>query len=378
MDWLNTIDANTTVLVPTRGLQSTLVKYFANQQIAAGASAWATPNIMVWDDYLEKLWQANKQGLDKPYMRLSTEQAFLIWQQIILQSKREDEELTLLNEQQTANVVQRSWKLLHKWRVGLADIAQHEDADSRMFVQWAEAYEARLRDKNWIDLVQLEHLLVEKTSDLYALPQTLVFAYFDLVTASQTAHLEACQQRGIAVERQTFTNQQQNLRYQAYSHKQHELSDVLYSARACLEKNPDAKIGIVIPTLSEQRHQVEQLARAIFYPSYSPLEAQQSDLAYRFSLGKALSDVAYVRAMLTALSLMKPRFRYQDISFLLRCHWWPYQQQHLHETILLERFNLVDLGRSHRIVATTLSRLDGFCAVFFSVIRIFDKPQTAG
>lgn len=337
MDWLQNINLNTTVLVPTRGLQSTLAKHFANYQMASGAVAWETPNIVVWDDYLDKLWQANKHVLDLPLMRLNTEQAFLIWQQIILKSKRDDEELTLLNEQQTANVVQRSWKLLHKWRVELADIESNDDIDSTMFVKWVEDYKARLQDKRWIDPAQLEHLIVERTADLVGLPKKLVFAYFDLVTANQTAHQNACLKLGVEIEHHALEEQAQSKHYQVYSHKQHELVDVFQSARSRLEKEPNARIGIVIPTLGEQRNQVEQLANEVFYPNYSPLTAQQSDLAYRFSLGHALSDVPYIRAMLTALALMKPRFRYQEISFLLRCHWWPYQSQHLSDVIVLER-----------------------------------------
>ena len=376
MDWLNNIDANTIVLVPTRGLQSSLAKYVANQKIAAGVVAWETPNIIVWDDYLQQLWQVNKHLLDKPLTRLSTEQAFLVWQQVVLKSKRDDEELTLLNEQQTANVVQRSWKLLHKWHVDLTDIAQHDDIDSTMFVQWAEAYTARLQHKNWIDPVQLENVIVRNTAHLQGLPQKLVFAYFDLVTASQTAHLNACQQHAVQVEQQTFTPQKQGAQHLVYPHKEDELRHVFQSARACLERNSNATIGIVIPTLAEQRGQIEQLARSIFYPKYSPLEVQQSDLAYRFSLGKALSEVPYVRAILIALALLKPRFRYQEISFLLRCDWWPYQKNHLHDTVSLERLlkktrsswwtwqEVIDLWQEHFPNSTTFvkhfSDLHGF------------------
>ena len=363
MEWLTNIDTNTIVLVPTRGLQHSLANLYAKQQIAVGRVAWETPTILVWEDYLDRLWQTNKQRFAEPLVRLSNAQAFLVWQQIILQAKRSTEELTLLNEQQTASVAQRSWKLAHKWQIDLQDVAELEDADSQAFRQWCEAYQHRLQTQNWVDPAQLERLLIDDTANLNGVAERLIFACFDLVTASQRVHISACKQRGILVEQRslhgslngslhslmlneseqtTGCNAQTNpvdetKQHVIYTTPQQELFAVFTAARARLENDPNARIGIVIPTLGEQRSKVEQLARSVLYPDRSPLDNQQQELAYRFSLGDALSEVPYVRAMLTALALLKDRFRYQDLSFLLRCAWWPQQRQHFAETIALDR-----------------------------------------
>ncbi len=352
MEWLKNISPSTVVLVPTRGLQHSLSKRYAEQQIAAGHSAWLTPQILVWEDYIEQLWHANKQNFDKAYIRLDNAQAFLVWQQTITAAKKDDVELLLLNEQQTASVVQRSWKLAHKWRIDIHAMQQRDDLDSIAFAKWCQAYQRRLDEKNWIDSPQIESLLINKTDSLSGLPTQMVFAYFDLVTSQQKIHIDTCQARGIAVKEQSMTDaksqgvEQQQISYKCYQQEDQEWRTIFQRARHLMEKNAHTRIGIVIPSLSEQRARVEQVARSVFYPNLSPLQCQQQDLVYRFSLGQPLNKIAYIHAMLTALELLKNTFSYQTLQSLLMSEWWPFRQQLSHpEHQQKQADNLVRLDR---------------------------------
>jgi probable DNA repair protein len=356
MDWLTNINNGAVVLVPTRGLQHSLSQQYAIQQIAAGRSVWQTPQILVWDDYIEQLWNANKHTFENAYVRLDTAQAFLVWQQVIVAAKKKDDELVLLNEQQTASVVQRSWKLMHKWRTRQVHTKEsdgekslREDIDSKAFTQWCQDYAQKLSKNNWIDSVQLENVIIDSTSELNGLPAEIIFAYFDLVTSNQKIHIHACQQSGVFVQQHSVDSlnskqveakqaQLRSIHHWRYQNEEQELKHVCQQAKHTLETEVDAKIGIVIPQLSEQRARIDQIARAIFYPDKSPLECQQQDLAYRFSLGRPLNKIAYVHAMLTALALMKNTFRYQELSFLLLSEWWPFHKG--------QEQNFLDLNRA--------------------------------
>lgn len=348
MDWLANISEDAVVLVPTRGLQHSLSKRYAELQVSAGRTAWQTPQIIVWEDYLEQLWRANKHTFDKAYIRLNTAQAYLVWQQVIMRAKKDDAELLLLNEQQTASVTQRSWKLAHKWRISFESIQLREDLDSTAFVSWCQAYQKRLDEKGWIDPPQLEHLLIEKTDSLLGLPEKLVFAYFDLMSSGQRAHIQQCEKRGIAVSHVAMTNsamteasenKDQKISYQAYQQEDEELLTVMRRARQLIEQDKNIRVGIVIPALSENRARIEQHARSVFYPALSPLQCQQRDLVYRFSLGQPLIKIPYIHSMLNALELLKNSFSYQNLYAFLTSEWWPLCQQHSNGTADLIRLD---------------------------------------
>ena len=341
MDWLNTIDANTTVLVPTRGLQHSLQQRYAEQQLAAGHSVWETPKICVWEDFIDQLYQLNKARLGEPKALISDAQSFLIWQQVIAKSKKSEDTLTLLNEPQTASAVQRSWKLLNKWRVEEAKITQRDDADSIMFQQWCEAYQERLRGGSMMDTAQRERILIDHLSSTHSsingLTKKIILAFFDLQTSNQRHLISVCEAKGIELEQVAHSPQQQMTQYHYYQRADDEIIQVLSAARQHLEANPQSKIGIVIPDLSQRRQEIENQAKQVFYPSRSPLEAQSEDAAYRFSLGHSLRDIPYISATLQLLNLLKPTFRFQEISYLLRCQWLPIGREHAQDVLLFLR-----------------------------------------
>jgi len=70
-----------------------LSRLYVEKQIALGKSAWETPQILVWDDYLEGLWQSNKHQFAHAKVRLDQAQAFLVWQQVITGQKKQDSSL---------------------------------------------------------------------------------------------------------------------------------------------------------------------------------------------------------------------------------------------------------------------------------------------
>lgn len=338
---MENISQDAVVIVPTRGLQHSLLKQYDQLQINAGFSAWKSPHIIVWEDYIEQLWRANKQLFSTAYIRLNNAQALLVWQQVINRAKKDDLELLLLNEQQTAAVAQRSWKLAHKWQIPLEKLQQRHDLDSTAFVSWCETYQQRLKANNWLDPSQLETLLIEKIESLQGLSTSLVFAYFDLMTSSQRAYINGCEARNILVSNYSVADarvtKSPQIQYNCYSQEQHEVQSVMLRARELIEQNSDNRIGIVIPNLSENRAQIEQIAQSVFYPKLSPLECQQTDLVFRFSLGQPLNSIAYVHSMLNALELLKNSFSYQNVQTFFSSQWWPLKLQSPADLIRLDR-----------------------------------------
>ena len=325
MEWLLTLKKDTCIIVPTRGLQHSLREKYSQLQISKGVSVWHPPQILVWEDYINLLWSHNKHHLNIAYIRLNYDQALNVWCQIIRASKKSDTDLLLLNETQTAKIAQRSWNLAHRWQIDIDQISQDEDIDSKIFSQWCASYREKLLANQWIDPVQVESLLMDSAFVLYGLPKNLIFAYFDLLTSNQQSHIRSCKEKLIHVEdvsiRKDTSNLTENTQCLYYSNSIAEWESVLLKSRNILEENPAAKIGIVVPSLAKDREQIDQLARETFYPMLSPLQCQENELVFRFSIGQSLHSLPYIYSMLNSLELLKNTFPIQSFQYLIYSEW---------------------------------------------------------
>jgi len=326
--WLTNLDKNAAVLVPTRSLANTLNEQVAAHYIGQGKTVWEAPNILIWGDYVKALWQMNKHDLQTKFGArhvISSQQSLLLWTQIIETARREEQALTLLNVQQTARAVQRSWTLMHDWRISIDALSQDHVADTVQFIKWLNAYQALLSKRGLLDEPMLLNALCNHDNDLeLRFPyQRITFYAFDLINAAQKAINEQAEhsyinEQPIQIEHREPAEKKGALNYSAYSDSDAEISACLENARTHLEQDPDCTINIVIHDLQDRQTQVHEIARRVFYPSASPLEVQQNSTAYRFSLGQRLNEWAAIETALSVIGLLKNRVNSTDLSFLLR------------------------------------------------------------
>jgi hypothetical protein len=136
-EWLSKLDQNSAVIVPTRSLVNELNERVARYFVASGQSVWVAPTILVWSDYLRQLWQLNRDMLSQRlnvHSLINAQQSAVLWTQVIETSRRKEDELNLLNVQQTTRAVQRSWKLMHEWNVSSSQLKQDHVADTEQFL----------------------------------------------------------------------------------------------------------------------------------------------------------------------------------------------------------------------------------------------------
>lgn len=318
--WLNQLDPSTAVLVPTRSLANALNEQFAQYNIAQGLMVWEAPTILVWSDYLRVLWQANRDMLSMRFNAntlISSQQSLLLWTQVIEASRREERDLTLLNVQQTARAVQRSWRLMSDWRVSAQNISQDHVADTAQFLLWLEAYQIQLQKRSVIDEAGLLGVLRGNKETRFVHKRVIWYAY-DLITASQHALDTKAMQAGVTIEPRYPHNEETEFDYVVYPDAKSELRETFKRARQLLEKNSDAKINIVVPDLQYRQTEAREQARQVFYPAASPIQVQQNNTAYRFSLGQPLNEWAAIETALSVVAVLKNRSTVSDLSFLLR------------------------------------------------------------
>ncbi len=338
--WLQNLDQDTIVIVPTRSLASNLNEQIATDRLAQKVTVWEAPNILLWRDYLQLLWQHNRSAMnhnEKALSLITQQQSLLLWNQVIAASRRDEQSLTLLNVQQTAKAVQRSWRLLHDWQVSLETIANDHVADTQQFIAWVSSYSELLTKRGLVD----EQLLVNQLlqTELSAPFKKVVWYAYDLITSKQTSLIELLISKGIEIEYQHATQpSQQTQAYSVYPDQQQELLSILTEARALVEQNSEITINIVIPDLQHRQAQVRELARDVFYAGKSPLQLQQSNSVYRFSLGEPLKQWPAIETALTLIGVLKNHIKVIDLSFLLRNRFLRNCQTYLQECRIFDQW----------------------------------------
>lgn len=364
---LVSIKPTTALIVPTRSLANGLSERVAHHQIHLGKSVWLTPTVLVWADYLRQLWQLNRDVITAHYGAvnlISASQASLLWAQVIENSRRGESELTLLNVQQTTKAVQRSWKLMHDWRIQPSSLKQDHVADTDQYIAWAEAYQTLLNKRGLIDESGLMKTLLDSSFATKYPYVELVLVSYDLLTSAQKKHLEQAQTDGITVTFDQPNIARESEDFIRYPDSASEIKAALEHARACVETDTKHKVNIVIPDLQQRLNQVTELARGVFYPSATPLEVEQSDTVYAISLGQNMTDMAAIEAALSLINLLKNKSNTVDLGFLLRNRFVGLSDDHKQPIRLFEQW--LKRQRVHSFLFDQLPAMYEQCVVHFS------------
>ena len=342
--WLNNLDQQTAVLVPTRSLANYLSEQVATNNVEQGKIVWESPNILVWQDYLKLIWQTNRDAISREtgaHTLISNQQSLLLWTQVIESSRRKESRLTLLNVQQTVKAVQRSWRLMHDWQISQDDLSQDHVADIEQFLIWLHDYKTLLAKCGFIDEpLLLSHLCASKYLPTF---EKLIWYSYDLITAAQKSLNNITSANGMHLQfKQAGSEEKSEEKSEAtfliFSDEKTELSSAFINARELIEKDPNHKINIVVPDLHRRQTEVAELARNVFYPSLSPLEVQLEQTAYRFSLGKPLNHWPAIETALSLIVGLKNRITVTELSFLLRNQFLSFSRNMRDECRLFDRW----------------------------------------
>ena len=89
-------------------------------------------------------------------------------------------------------------------------------------------------------------------------------------------------------------------------------------ARAHLERNPTANLGIVVAGLAQLKDRAEQIFSAVLHPEQFFTVRDVSPRAFDVSLGRSLSEYAIVRSAIIFLRLLSASAPLSDFSAWLR------------------------------------------------------------
>ncbi len=316
------LKAGGTVVTPNRRLALALKREFDAAQAAQGLSLWDTADILPFSAFIERayadvLYSGQATGLP---ILLTAAQEQALWEEAI---RRADTALLAVAE--TARLAREAWQLAYAWQLlpQLRNFPLNEDG--RAFRDWSQHYERATGRKQQTDSARLcdsvaglwQHAAVKK-------PQRLICYGFDIITPQQATLLSKLEAAGcevlLAQSQSQLRRHHGTVQRVAGADSRDEIQRAAVWARARLEIDAAARIGIVVPDLARRRSAIMRIFSAVMEPDMQCVlpDAAQRTLPFNTSLGVALTSYPLVSAAFLLLELAGREIEFERASRLLR------------------------------------------------------------
>jgi ATP-dependent helicase/nuclease subunit B len=319
-------EAGVTVITPGRRLARALKSEFDRTQALRGAAVWDSADVLPISAFIERIYEdAQYSSYSMPEGRLPVllkpAQEQVLWESVI---NRSEAGAILLAVAETARLAREAWQLVYAWHLTqkLKSFPLNEDA--RAFRDWSRQYEEMTFGANQIDAARLYNLISELCGHAeIRKPRRVVCYGFDLITPQQTVLLTSLRKAGCEVVMAQPCSRSRadgNVRRTACGNSADEIRRAATWARARLEANSSARIGVVIPEFSRNRSKVMRIFRSIMAPDphHSLSGRAERLLPFNASLGMALASYPLVSTALLALELASGEIEFERVSLLLR------------------------------------------------------------
>jgi len=311
----------TSVVTPNLRLAAALRRDFDAQQTAAGLVVWEAADILPLSALVERLYEDALYG--DPDTRvpilLTPAQEHALWEDIVRASEAGG---ALLWAPGAAALAREAWQLANAWRLIPKLKGYPANDDARAFADWAWRYEGVTQRDRHCERARLADVLAPHLAHpALGKPATLVVYGFDIVSAQQREFIAALAQAGVEILTcgpEVHAAPGARARRVAFASATDEIGAAANWARARLEADPRARIGVVVPDLARSRTLVQRIFTRAMEPAHGLPVAGQRSLPFNLSLGEPLASYALVAAALRMLAFAREEIEFEQASRLLR------------------------------------------------------------
>lgn len=261
---------------------------YDERQRAAGCLSWPTAPILTLDAWLERLWAACGDR-----MLLTRLQEQVLWHQIIAAHAAGRE---LLDLDATAAAAAAAWRLAQQWDLPLTGEAWQEREETAAFLAWAGEFQRLCRRGEWLSAAELPTAAAARLPPA-GLPPAMHWAGFDELTPQLQQLRRALRAAGVSIEEIEAPGAEASLPgVTRFADPGSELQAVAAWARAIVEQDPAARVGIVVPGLAACRIALERIFLEVFHSRRAPWD--DAPRAFHLSLAPLLTEVPAIAAAL--------------------------------------------------------------------------------
>lgn len=305
----------TVVTGNTRAARSVTAR--CDLRLNSGAGTWKTPDVLPWAQWVQRTFRSAQVAGATESALLNRRQAESLWRQSIANTPGLTD---LLKPSSASGAAAQAWALAHAYRIKIGPSLE-ATAQGRAFLGWARRYESQLKKLQCVDPATVADELARSLTKIERrLPKKLVRWACGEATPQDAALLAALRAAGVEiVEMEVESAAATTATRLRFDDTDEELRRVAAFARDRLRRDPDAKIGIVIPNLRGMRAQVEQTFLRVLQPEF--FVGQTSRRAFEISLGEPLAQHSLVRTALLMLRLSIEELRWDEVKELMTSPW---------------------------------------------------------
>ena len=252
---------------------------------------------------MRRLFDADRAAGRTTARWLDANHGRLVWEQIV----RRDVDLgPVLLPAGLGAVAQRSWDLLHAYRIPLGVLAADASPEVQSFGRWAAEFERWVQRGGWLDPAQAS--LVVGPQDV-AIP--VEFVGFDHWTPAQAAFVERISSQGVRVTVGPALPENGTLgaAVVACNDFAAEIDTAARWAAQRLQLAPHERLALIVPDLARERSRVRRALDRVLVPSASFTGGPTPEsTAYELAAARPLLDQPAVAAALgwLAACIMPP------------------------------------------------------------------------
>jgi len=306
-----------TVVTPNRRLAAALRARYDRRQSARGASAWETPDVLPFDAWLERLWDGlgyAEEGAALPLL-MAPAQEEALWEEAVRATSLRER---LMAPVAAAARARDAWRLAHAWRLVERARAFGGGEDARAFLEWSARFERLAAQRQLLDRARLADELMRRVEPAAFAGSTLVLHAFDILAPQARDFIEFLERAGACIVESAPDGRESGARRVELARAADEHWAAARWARARLEADPAARIGIVVPDLARSRDAIERVMLQVMDPA-SPLPGASGGVRpFDLSLGSSLAAQPAVADALAVLELLHGEVEFEAASRILR------------------------------------------------------------
>lgn len=301
---------------------------------ARGQARWAPLDTLTLDAWLARVTGAallagEIDARQAPRLALSPLQERLLWERVIAadaDAAGEPAENALFDREGLAAAAGEANDLMEVWGLPVAGAAGEPSEETSRFLHWRRLLRAECQRGGWLEAARLRAWqLGVLAGGAGRLPTTLAFAGFDRHNPQERELARLLAARGVTVRELVLGREQAGAaQVAALPDRRAECRAVAAWAAARLEREPAARLGLVVPQLAAVRGLLAAALDDALHPGALAPGQAEMPRRYNFSLGLALAEQPLVAAALRLLAIAAGPGRFSQTEFgeLLRGPYW--------------------------------------------------------
>jgi len=316
---LEALSRSELVLTPTKRLARELAASYNREQIRSGVRAWDTPRLLPWQAWLVQLEeQARWSDSSDHGLVLNTEQARLVWEKVLHESG-----LLAAHVPASSMVgeVMRAYRTAAEYRITIPAPEAASNDNIAAFSAWVRQYDARLREKGWIDPARIPDLIGKSARSGLLAPETLSLIQGDELCTLHKDLLTSLADAGWTINILSLDETAGDAVKVLAENPDDEIELAARWARQRLQSSPNKRLAVIVSDLAERRDSVARTFTEVLAPELMLPGISSSALPFHLSIGKPLAEHAMVSQALALLEWVSGETGLPTVSRVLRAQY---------------------------------------------------------